>query len=104
MLINKVKVLVSTLLAIGAMAMPLPGMAAVDVELNFGPPPPVVEVVPAPRPGYVWSPGYYAYENDRHVWRRGDWRREREGYAYYSNRWVERDGRWRFEGERWERR
>ncbi len=57
MLINKV--LVSALLTIGAVSMPLPSLAAVDVELNFAPPPAVVEVVPAPRPGYVWSPGYY---------------------------------------------
>ena len=102
MLINKV--LVSALLAIGTVAMPLPVMADVDVMLNFGPPPAVVEVVPPPRAGYVWSPGYYNFENDRHVWVRGDWRREREGYAYYSNRWVERDGRWRLEREHWERR
>jgi hypothetical protein len=28
----------------------------VDLSINIGPPPPVVEVVPDPRPGYVWRP------------------------------------------------
>ena len=45
----------------------------VDIELNFGPPPPVYEVVPAPRAGYIWAPGYWDYERNRHIWRKGHW-------------------------------
>ena len=98
------KVLVSALFAIGAVAIPLPSMADVDVNLGFGPPAAVVEVVPGPRQGYVWSPGYYNYENNRHVWVKGESVREREGYTYQPNRWVEHDGRWNLERSRWDRR
>jgi len=38
------------------------------------PPPPMrVEVVPPPRPGHVWAPGRWAWENDRHRWVEGRW-------------------------------
>ena len=49
------------------------------VSLNFGPPAPVYEVVPAPRVGYIWAPGYWDYDHNRHVWRKGHWERERHG-------------------------
>jgi hypothetical protein len=101
------KVLVSMLCAaglIGSVAIPLPAMADVDVSLNYGPPVAVVEVVPGPRQGYVWSPGYYNYVNEKHVWVRGESVRDRDGYEYRPNRWVERDGRWNLERSRWERR
>jgi hypothetical protein len=101
------KVLVSALLAagmIGAAALPLPSMAAVDIMLNFGPPAVQYEAVPVARPGYVWSPGYYDYRDNNHVWVRGESIRDRDGYTYQPNRWVERDGRWNLERSRWDRR
>ena len=87
---------------LGALAAPLPTVAA-DFNLSFGPPAVRVEVVPEQPRGYVYSPGYWNYENDNHVWVQGSSVREREGYAYTSPRWVERDGRWNLQGERWER-
>lgn len=98
--------LVSVLIAagaIGAATTPLPSAAAVDIQLNFGPPPARYEVVPDPRPGWVWAPGYWEWRGNRHVWRSGVWVRERPGYAYYPHRWVEREGRWNFERGRWDR-
>jgi hypothetical protein len=86
-----------------------PALAAVN--LNFGveiaPPPPQVEVLPAPRPGYVWAPGYWAWEGGRHVWVDGRWVGERRGYLWVPDRWVEyRNGRgphWHLERGHWER-
>ena len=98
------KVLVSGLFAagmLGAVAMPLPSMAAVDVYVNVGPPPDRYEVIPAPRRGYVWSPGYWDWRNNKHVWVRGSSVRERAGYTYQPHRWVEHDGRWTQERGRW---
>ena len=60
-------------------------------------------VVPAPRRGYVWAPGYWDWRGSRHIWVGGRWVREREGYAYHPHRWVEHDGRWRLERGRWDR-
>ena len=87
---------------IGAVALPLPGFAAVDIELNFGPPPPRYEVVPPPRPGYVWAPGYWGWDNHRHVWHRGHWEAARPGYVYREPRWVEHNGHWRYQASRWD--
>jgi WXXGXW repeat (2 copies) len=104
MLIKKVVSALFVAGMIGAAATPLPSMADADFNLNFGPPAAQVEVVPGPRQGYVWSPGYYNYENNRHVWVNGESIREREGYTYQPNRWVERDGRWNLERGRWDQR
>ena len=101
------KVLISALFAagmIGAVATPLPSVADVEVFLNVGPPAAQFERAPEPRQGYVWSPGYYDYQNNNHVWVSGESLREREGYSYQPNRWVERDGRWNLERGRWDRR
>jgi hypothetical protein len=104
------RLLVSVLFAagtIGAVVAPLPAMAATsfDIQLNFGPPAPRYEVVPAPRAGYVWSPGHWQWNagSYRHVWVQGHWERSRVGYAYRMPRWVEREGRWYYEAPRWDR-
>ena len=96
------KVLVATAIAatLGAAA---PSVCAADVFVRVGPPPERVEVVPGPRHGYVWAPGYWNYHGHRHVWVGGHWVRERPGYVYQSPRWVERNGGWYMERERWAR-
>lgn len=33
----------------------------------------VYEVTPAPRPGYIWSPGHYEFNGNRQVWAPGVW-------------------------------
>jgi hypothetical protein len=99
------KVMVSVLFAagtIGAVVTPLPSMAAVDIQLNFGPPPLRVDPVPVARRGYVWSPGYWDWRGNRHVWVEGFWIAERPGYYYRPHQWVERGGQWYFERGRWD--
>ena len=43
-----------------------PAIARVNfkVDIQVAPPPPQVDVVPAPRPGFVWAPGYWAWERE----------------------------------------
>src|SRR6188768_3056065 len=89
------KVLVSALFAvgtIGALVTPMSSVAQVEIQLNYGPPTPRYEVIPAPRAGYVWSGGHWQWRTNQHVWIAGNWQPERPGYAYYQPRWVERDG------------
>lgn len=92
---------------IGAVATPLLGLAATsfDIQLNFGPPAPRVERIPAPRAGYVWSPGHWQWSVSgyRHVWVAGHWVKARPGYVYRVPRWVDCDGRWYYEAPRWDR-
>ena len=48
---------------------------AVGVSVNFGPPPlPVYAQPPCPGPGYIWTPGYWAYDPDGgYYWVPGAW-------------------------------
>src|ERR1700688_2485901 len=45
------------------------------VTVGFAPPPlPVYEQPPLPGPGYIWTPGYWAYgEDDGYYWVPGTW-------------------------------
>jgi hypothetical protein len=98
------KVLVSVLFAagmIGAAATPLPSLAAIDVFVNFAPPPPRYERVPELRRGYIWSPGYWDWRGNRHVWVNGVAVRERQGFSYQPRQWVEHDGRWNLQRSQW---
>ncbi len=100
------KFLVSALMAtglLGGAALPLPSIAAVDIYVNTAPPPPRHERVPDARRGYVWAPGYWNWQGNRHVWVKGHWVKERRGYAYRANEWVERDGRWQLRRGGWDR-
>lgn len=80
-----------------------PLASAADVYIDFAPPAPRYEVIPADRPGFVWQPGYWQWRDGRHYWVRGHWVRERKGYYWHPSRWVERDGRWYFTPGRWDR-
>ena len=89
--------------SMGAASIPLTTSAAVDVYFNAVPPAQRVEVVPAPRHGYIWAPGYWNLKRDRHVWTAGHYERERKGYTYAEPRWTQRDNRWQLERGRWAR-
>jgi len=73
-------------------------LSGVDVNIVIGVPPPVavVETVPAPRPGYVYAPGYWAWNGQRHIWVRGRTIVERPGYTWVPDRWESDGGRYRF--------
>lgn len=77
--------------------------ARVDVVVQVGvpPPAPVVEVIPAPRVGYVWVPGYYGWHGERHIWIKGRYVVERPGYSWVADRWVADGPRWRLERGYW---
>ena len=93
------------------MAAVLSTAAYAGVDISFGieiaPPPPRVEVLPAPRPGHIWTPGYWAWDHGRHVWIEGRWIEVRRGQLWVPERWVEyrdpRGAHWHFEPGHWER-
>ena len=88
--------------SVGAITMTAPA-AARDVYVRVAPPPPREEILPAPRRGHVWAPGYWDYRGKRHVWVKGNYMRERPGHRWEEHRWVERDGRWQLQRGRWAR-
>ena len=77
--------------------------AAPVIDVRIAPPPPRHEVVPADRPGYVWSPGYWNYHGHRYVWVSGHWVHARHGYAYRSPRWEQDGDRWVLHHGEWAR-
>lgn len=90
--------------AVVAPAIFTPAAAQVGVSINIGvpPPAPIFEPVPAPRVGYVWAPGYWGWENGRHMWHGGYWMHERPGYSWTADRWVHEGGGWRREPGHWD--
>lgn len=82
-------------LSMGAMA-----QAVISVEV--APPAPIVEAVPAPREGFVWSPGHYVWRDGNHVWVSGQWMAQRQGFTWAPPHWVQRpDGSWTLAGGAW---
>ncbi|MEI9982600.1 MAG: YXWGXW repeat-containing protein [Aliidongia sp.] len=52
-------------------------IAQIDISVQIEPPAlPVYDQPPIPEPGYIWTPGYWAYDND-------------EGYYWIPGTWVE---------------
>ena len=79
--------------------------AQVGVSINVGPPAQRYEVVPEPRRGYQWAPGYWNWNGNRqrHHWVAGSWVRSRPGYYYAQPTWVDRGGRWEQRRGTWAR-
>jgi len=98
----KIRKLVLATLTAGALgAAAIPASADVGIWVNEPPPAPRHEVMPAPRHGFVWEPGYYDYRHGHYSWVEGHWVKERHGMYYHPTRWVQRDGRWTMEKGNW---
>ena len=72
--------------AIVAPALLSPAAAQINITLG-APPAPQYELVPAPRPGYAWAPGYWNLENNQHVWAPGRWMEARADQHWTADRW-----------------
>jgi hypothetical protein len=93
----------SLTLAAGLCALPpLAQAARVDFDVQVAPPPDRVEVVPAPRAGYRWEPGYWRWDNDRYNWNEGRFIENREGHRYIEHRWEHDGDHYRFHGGHWD--
>jgi hypothetical protein len=79
-----------------------PAFAGINVEIGVAPPPPQVEVVPDPRPGYVWAPGYWSWRHEHHVWVAGHWIHERRGHVWIADRWEPRGEHYVFVPGHWQ--
>ncbi|MFC4762865.1 YXWGXW repeat-containing protein [Dyella koreensis] len=63
-----------TLLTAGLASLPQPASAGVFVSVTVAPPPLPVYVQPViPAPGYIWVPGYWAYDDGDYYWVPGTW-------------------------------
>ena len=90
------KLILGSLIAatLAGFSIPAAARTHVDFVVNVGPPALIQEVVPAPRAGLVWVPGYWDWRFQRYHWVRGYWSRHRPGYYYEPVRWVGTGGRY----------
>ena len=78
-------------------------VAAADITIDVPPPAPRIEVVPAPRAGYVWAPGSYAWKNKAYEWTTGSWQRPpHEGYGWVRPTYVPIGGHYYYQPGRWD--
>lgn len=91
-------------LALGTLGMATLAQAAkfVEVEIGIAPPPERVEVVPAPRAGYVYERGHFAWDGQRYVWVEAQFIREREGHVYTPYVLERRGEKFYFRGGHWD--
>lgn len=82
--------LLGTLITAATLAIAMPALAQVSINISIAPPAPVYESAPMVAPGYVWAPGYWAWFDDRHVWIRGRSIVQRTGYRWDPDRWEQR--------------
>ena len=80
--------------ALGGVALPAAARTNVDFFVTIAPPPIYREVVPAPRAGYIWVPGYWDWRYGAYRWVGGSWSRHRWGYSYEPVRWQHRHSRY----------
>lgn len=88
-------------IAAGALLTPAVVLAE-DIYIDEAPPAPHTEVIPESRAGYTWSPGYWAWENDRHVWVEGHWVEERPHAHWVPDHWEKQDPHWHFVAGHWD--
>jgi hypothetical protein len=72
-----------------------------SVVIANRPPPPRHERIPAARRGYVWAPGYWNWNGNRHRWTKGHWERSRHGHYYQQSKWEQSNEGWRLNRGGW---
>jgi hypothetical protein len=83
--------------------LPTQAMAQVSINILLGdaPPPVRYEVVPPPRNGYLWAPGYWNWNGNQHVWSTGHWERNRVDHRYDQPQWRQESDGWRLDRGGW---
>ena len=87
--------------SLGGISVPMTASAETGIYFSVAPPPVRYEAVPAPRPGYVWSPGYWNAKSNHHVWQGGHWERDRAGHNYAQPAWTQHDNQWQLQRGHW---
>ena len=97
------KLIIGSLMAaaLGSVSLAATARTHVDFVVNVAPPVAPYEVLPAPRVGWVWVPGYWDWRYSRYYWVPGTWVRERRGYYYAPARYVDYGGRWHYGRPGW---
>jgi len=76
---------------------------AIGISINVAPPElPVYEQPPIPAPGYLWSPGYWAWGDTDYYWVPGTWvQAPQPGYLWTPGYWGWNNGVYLWNGGYW---
>lgn len=80
-----------------------PVFAQPPVYIQQAPPPMRMEVMPGPRPGYVWDQGHWRWEGRGYVWMPGHWQPMRHGAHWRPGHWQARGPNWYWVEGHWAR-
>ena len=93
------------LIILAMSAISMVGCAGGGVVYYANVPPPALRVEAygvAPGPGYVWTPGYWGWRGNAHVWVGGRWAVPPRPHArWVAPYWEGYRGRYRFHEGRW---
>jgi hypothetical protein len=78
------------------------GLAGPGIEAEAPPPPARDERSPAPRDGYVWTPGYWEWSGHAYSWVSGRFIFQRRGAHWVADRWDQVDSHWQHVAGHWE--
>jgi hypothetical protein len=99
------RALIPAALMFGAMALPAPSSAAVSIGISVGIAPPLLPIYEQPLipgPGYVWTPGYWAYGPYGYYWVPGTWLLPPTiGFLWTPPWWGWNDGGYRWHSGYW---
>ncbi|HEX4377764.1 MAG TPA: hypothetical protein VHZ99_11500 [Steroidobacteraceae bacterium] len=99
-----VVVAVAAALSLAALGLAKPSAALdIGVSINVAPPVlPVYEQPPIPEPGYIWTPGYWAWSDDGYYWVPGTWvEPPEEGLLWTPGYWGWDNGAYLWHGGYW---
>ncbi len=85
------------------LAIPAASFAGIFVSVTVAPPPLPVYVQPVcPQPGYMWTPGYWAWSDDGYYWVPGTWvPAPAAGMLWTPGYWAWSDGYYRWNAGYW---
>jgi hypothetical protein len=96
---------IPAMLAVSVMALPAPAVAQVGIEISATvAPPPLIEYEqpPIPAPGYLFTPGYWAYGDAGYYWVPGTWVQPPSvGLLWTPGYWGFVGGRYAFNAGYW---
>ncbi len=99
--------ILAALVALGTTAPPTLAQVNFSFGIEIAPPLPPVYVAPSPRPGFVWAPGYWAWDGRSYLWVEGHWMKARPGYYWVPDGWEhhveERGEHWHYAPGHWKR-
>ena len=94
----------SIALVAGLLGVTTVGVASpMEIEIRTAPPPDRVEVMPAPRPGFVYERGHYLYDGEKYIWQEGKFFQEKEGQRYVPYAFEKRGETWFYRPGYWEK-